>query len=288
MTFQDYTLFFLFSSVFSFQIKKFIIDQKISFCILWIARLSFCGFIACTAHVLNLTNTPIVVDIAIVMICIFLFESFRAWYLISQFIKLELPLFPHFQFKSNTIIWPQEESFESLRILLKKQNFQTACGLTTLSANNEICLLSSVFLNTDNNIRLQIIFSPIRFGKNIVSTIATSYTEFGEKIITHNVNLPFGCLIHNDKFIKKFPLKSSKEILSTHIKRIKNLSKHLLKFDSTAIVDNINDDIKFFKEKCLAVGVCTKSERSSNPCLSHDGGYALWKNILKISYIGIA
>lgn len=288
MTFQDYTLFFLFTPVFLFQVKKFVIDQKISFCISWIIRLSFCGFVACALHVLEITNMPVAILMMIVLISIFIYESFRAWYLISQFTKLELPLFPRFQYKSNTIIWPQEDSFESLRLFLKAKNFKTICGLTTLSTGSEICLLSSVFQNKEDNIRVQIIFSPIRFGKNIVNTIVTSYMQDGEKLITHNINMPFGCLIENNKLIKRFPLKSAKDVITTHIKRVQTFSANLSKIDSETTVDSINDDIKELEQICVDKGFCHKAERSSMLCLSQEGAYLLWKSILKISYLGRA
>lgn len=287
MTFQDYTLFFLFASIFFFQIRKFAIDQKISFISNWIVRIAFSGFIACSLYSLQLTSMPISVIILTTLLSIFLFESFRAWRIISILERLELPLFPRFKQISDTIIWPQGSNFESLRMFLKLENFQTVAGLISTGNDNGIALLSSIFINQKQNTLAQVIFSPMRFGKNIVNIALTSQTKDGNKIITHNVNMPFGCLVKNNKYIKRFPLKSAKDIIKKHEQRVSSYD-NLTKLENINAAEIINVNFNLFEESCIDLGLCQKSQNSELLCLTQEGSYALWKSILKISYLGMA
>jgi len=217
----------------------------------------------------------------------FLIESIYNWFLIRMISDSPIPLFPRFNENDSGDEWPSEKTYINMRDWIRKSGFRRLQSLKSNLIDN-IYVRSTIYESEDHLTRLQVLFMPSRSGRVMASLIFTSTDSDGHRIITDNVNIPYGGFYPANYFCYRHPLVSAPDKLyERHQSHVSNLAKELESFEDIKPVDDLNhQQAQLLRANTDAGFLNHPSEQEENGRISSDGRYRLWKEIWLLNYLG--
>jgi hypothetical protein len=218
---------------------------------------------------------------------VFLMETLYNWVAISALSRSELPLFPKFTENEGGEEWPSQPRFIRLKEALRKAGFQKRQALVSVLGDS-ILMRVSVFENTDQTERLQVLFLPNPRGSTTVCFTLLSLTQADNILVTDNIFLPFGGFYPENWEVERRPwVRSLNKLLQRHRARIDAKAEPLMPF-VTSPLEQINADQRLIEQLNQDLGFLhTQIEEIEHGRLTTAGKARIWQEVWTLSYLGI-
>ena len=234
----------------------------------------------------DFVNRPLLILATIILLLWFLLDSFSAWLKIRMLNYSEVPLFPRFKI-SNDTAWPNQKQFITIREWLRSNHFTEVQSLKA-NITPDFFIKSTVYLDPTETIFIQVLFIPQVNGKLISYFTFMSHTYDNDRIITDNVEMPFGWSIPANWSYTRKPLCCSlDQLFRVHQDCIKAFGKEVDLWE-TQPVDEINMQKNMLEHLNIQEGFLFPHD-PFNPRgkITQEGRYLLWKKHLILRYLGI-
>lgn len=238
-------------------------------------------------YILGWTGYRFPVLVAVSALSWFIIETAYNWVVISALSRSELPLFPKFEENENGEEWPANKSLIDLKDWLSDNGFTRKQAL--ISHLEDLVLMRvSVYENTDQTIRLHVLFLPNSRGNTSVCVTCFTETRNGYYIVTDNVFLPFGGFYPDNWDLERSPwTRSPKRVLERHKARLDAKAEPLMPFVMSPL-EQINEDQRIVEELNRDLGFLrTRAEEMDLGRLTPGGKARIWQEIWTLSYLGM-
>jgi len=256
----------------------------------WLRWVLFSLALAWLVQDMGWSNRPFWLLAVTAFLVWFLAETMYNWLVINALSKSPIPLFPKFQTNESGDEWPNQRSFIKLRDWLRRNGFKQLQSLKA-PLMDDFSLRSTVFEDEPRLTRLQVLFLPQRGGDVGMSAVVHSQTRGGIRLITDNVNLPYGGFYPSDWHLVRKPLTRSVErLVKIHRKRLARLKDdEPLPFEKDLEpVHQINDQQRTLEQCNVEQGfLIPRQHQEEFGRISREGRYRLWKEIWLLNYFGI-
>lgn len=236
----------------------------------------------------ELTHRPYWLIVLITFLIWFLVETTYNWVAIGILSKSTIPLFPSFEADEGGEKWPTSNRFLALKESMREEGFERICALRARLGEGTY-INSSIYEDEKKQIRVQLLFIPVK--PNVLSVCCTlsSLNEKGERIITDNVFLPFGGYYpENWHLLRKPCQRRFSKLLSLHRKRIDSMLPSLLSWDNDPLTD-LREQYQLLQKTNTERGFLLPSNvRETHGRITSEGRYRIWKEIWLLSYFGIS
>ncbi|OUW17347.1 MAG: hypothetical protein CBD18_04775 [Opitutales bacterium TMED158] len=215
-----------------------------------------------------------------------LLETVYTWIAIGAMSQSELSLFPRFRGNESGEEWPAQRKLIELRDWLRSKAFKKRQALIAdLGAG--LSLRSSIFQNESGTVRMQALFLPQSNGTIGHSLSFTSETTGGERIITDNLNTPYGGFYpENWSVLRKPWTRNPQKLFKAHLNRIQDLDLEAYEIDP---VDEINQQQGLLERANIEAGFLFPPHlREEMGRITWEGRYRVWKEVWLLNYLGIA
>lgn len=215
-----------------------------------------------------------------------LMETLFNWITVSLLSKSDFPLFPKYQLNRDNDEWPNQPRFIKIREWLRENEFKPVQHLKSYLVE-QITIRSSFYQNSDSTVRIQIMSMPQRSGVLSCCFILSSTTESGKRIITDNVNLPFGGVYPENWILERKPLNGSLEkLLKVHKNRLTKQSEKIVDWKQ-APLDELNKQQFLLEEVNVQEGLMNPQNLHEEfGKISQEGRYRIWKEVWLLNYLG--
>jgi len=215
-----------------------------------------------------------------------LLETLYTWMAISAMSQSTLALFPRFRNNSTGEEWPAQRKLIELRDWLRDNGFKKRQALLA-DLGGEVTLRSSIYQDKSGLIRAQILFLPQANGTITHCFSLSSETVDGERLITDNLNTPYGGFYpENWSVIRKPWTRSASKLLKVHNKRIQKLELEAYEIDP---VDDINQQQGVLERINIEAGFLVPPHMQDElGRITWEGRYRVWKEVWLLNYFGIA
>ncbi|MBT7203957.1 MAG: hypothetical protein HN867_10785 [Deltaproteobacteria bacterium] len=222
----------------------------------------------------------------IFFLCWLLLETLYTWLAINAMSQSALALFPRFRNNSTGEEWPAQRKMIELRDWLKAKNFNKRQALVA-ELGGGITLRSSIYQNENGSIRTQILFLPRPNGTINHCVSFTSETSENERLITDNLNTPYGGFYPGNWNVSRKPwTRSPEKLLKHHLKRIQELELEEYEIDP---VDDINRQQGVLERINIEAGFLVPPHlQDEMGRITWEGRYRVWKEVWLLNYFGIA
>ncbi len=214
-----------------------------------------------------------------------LIETFYTWLAISAMSLGSLNLFPQFRSNSTGEEWPAQKTLIDLRAWLKKNHFKKRQALLA-DIGDGVDIRSSIYQDDTGSIRAQILFIPQATGLVSHCLSFTSETKAGERLITDNMNTPYGGFYpENWSVIRKPWSRSAEKLLKVHRNRIQDLDLDLYEIDP---LDDINQQQGVLERINIQAGFLFPPHlHEEMGRITWEGRYRVWKEVWLLNYFGV-
>ncbi|GHB93564.1 hypothetical protein [Cerasicoccus arenae] len=253
----------------------------------WLRWLLFAFTISAAAREFELSERPFWVLAGVAFLGWFLFETLYNWLKVCAVSRGPIPLFPRFRQNFEGDEWPADKRFILLRDWLRSTGFKK---LESLKADliSDYVIRSSIYQDEQGLVRLQVIFFPQGVSSHEVNYVLITKTQEGERVITSNLNMPFGGYYPDKWFIVRKPLmRSLDKLLRFHRRRLLREGVNVQVWEDDAPLDDLNRQQTNLEIANMESGYLLKREfQEEHGRLSFEGRYRLWKEHWLISYLG--
>jgi hypothetical protein len=215
-----------------------------------------------------------------------LLETLYTWFAISALSVSSIPLFPRFRPNQSGDEWPARKRMMNLRDWLRRNGYRQIQALVA-EIGNDVQLRVSVYQDAPNELRLQILFLPVRRGGVIACFSVSSQTTDEMRYTTDNLFLPFGGFYPEDWSILRRPLtRSLPRLIALHQRRLKRDNKTPEPWSDEPLDDlniqqgeleRVNTDLGFLFPRNL---------REEYGKMTFEGRYRVWKEVWMLNYLG--
>ena len=233
------------------------------------------------------TDRPVWVVSTVAFLGWFLIETLYYWLYTRAISYSEVPLIPMYRIADREE-WPVDARLIELKNWLRTHGFKQAAFLKAELAP-ELFIRDAVYENEAKNIRVQVMFLPVRTPRVQPFFIISSVAEDGRRLITQNIPMPFGGTYpENWNVVRKPLMRDLQKLLKVHESYAKSLEIEPIEFEDTPI-DEINGQQQLLERTNIKSGFILPHEYHEDyGMLSSDARYKLWKEIWMISYFGHA
>lgn len=214
-----------------------------------------------------------------------LLETLYTWVAISAMSQSSLALFPRFRNNSSGEEWPAQRKIIELRDWLRSNKFKKRQALVA-DLGGEVTLRSSIYQNENGSIRAQILFLPLANGTINHCLSFSSETLDNERLITDNLNTPYGGFYPENWNVCRKPwTRSAARLLKSHQKRIQGLELEAYEIDP---VDEINQQQGVLERTNIEAGFLVPPHLQDElGRITWEGRYRVWKEVWLLNYFGI-
>ncbi len=236
----------------------------------------------------GLSTRPLWALCAMAFLLWFLFETAYNWLVISAVSRSDIPLFPRFRQNTEGDEWPAEARFLKIREWLRKNNFRKRQSLKA-DLMEGVELRSSVYDSGDGQIRLQLLFVPLKNGNLSACFIFSSALETDRRLITDNVFMPFGGFYPEQWELVRRPLaRSLSGLCRLHRRRLEREPDVVEPWESPLepledlneqqrILEKINTDMGFLLPRYL---------QEEHGKITPTGRFRIWMELWLLNYFG--
>tara|TARA_B100001248_G_scaffold261923_1_gene254984 strand:+ start:6601 stop:7500 length:900 start_codon:yes stop_codon:yes gene_type:complete len=237
---------------------------------------------------LELTERPVGVVITTTFLIWFILETGYNWLAIGMLSHSEIPLFPKFYKNTEGYRWPNDKASIKLRNTIRELKLHPLKDLKA-DLHELVHIHSSIHQDTDNKIRLQILFLPQRTNTLSACFILSSQTKSGELYITDNVFLPFGGYYPKNWHVLRRPwIRSLKSLIRLHQSRTQEAAEELVSWGDNPLED-INHQQQKLRQENLERGFLHPLHyREEYGKLTREGRYRVWVELWLLSYLGVS
>ena len=236
----------------------------------------------------ELTQRPYWLIVLSTFLIWFLLETTYNWVAIGVLSKSTIPLFPSFKENKDGEKWPTSRRLLTLKESIRKEGFERVYALRARLGEGTY-INSSIYEDKKKQIRLQLLFVPIKPNVASVCCTLSSLNEKGERIITDNVFLPFrGFYPDHWHLVRKPYQRRFSKLLNLHRKRMNSMDSFLVSWDSDALSD-LREQYKLLQKTNTERGFLSPLNiRETHGRITSEGRYRIWKEIWLLSYFGIS
>jgi hypothetical protein len=174
----------------------------------------------------------------------------------------------------------------NLRDWLRQNGYRQIQALVA-EIGNDVLLRVSVYQDAANDLRLQVLFLPVRRGGVIACYSVSSQTTDEQRYTTDNLFLPFGGFYPEDWSIVRRPLtRSLPRLIALHQRRLSRDGKTAEPWSDEPLDDlniqqgeleRVNTDLGFLFPRNL---------REEYGKMTFEGRYRVWKEVWMLNYLG--
>ena len=237
-------------------------------------------------HQMDWADRPFWVLAIIFFLCWLLLETLYTWLAISAMSQSTLALFPRFRNNSTGEEWPAQRKLLELRDWLRAKNFKKRQALVA-ELGGGVTLRSSIYQNENGSIRALILFLPQPNGIINHCLSFTSETTDNERLITDNLDTPYGGFYPENWDVSRKPwTRRAEKLLKHHEKRIEEMDLDPYEIDP---IDDINRQQGILERINVEAGFLVPHHlQEEMGRITWEGRYRVWKEIWLLNYFGIA
>jgi hypothetical protein len=215
-----------------------------------------------------------------------LLETLYTWIAIGAMSQSGLSLFPRFRNNSSGEEWPAQRKLIELRDWLRSNGFKKRQALIA-DLGGDISLRSSIYQNEPGKVRVQVLFMPQSNGTIGHSLSISSETTSGERLITDNLNTPYGGFYPENWSVARKPwTRNPEKLLKAHLSRIQGLDLDPYEIDP---VDDINQQQGLLERTNIEAGFLFPPHMHEEMGrITWEGKYRVWKEVWLLNYLGIS
>jgi hypothetical protein len=216
-----------------------------------------------------------------------LMETVYTWFIvISDISHSAHPLFPRFSLNREGDAWPNQRQFIELRDWLRREKFHQVQSLKEGPLEDHVKRIS-VFQDTNNCVRLQVVFIPQPTGNVAVCYTFSSNTRSGARLVTDNVYLPFGGFYPVNWEVERRPwTRAPKALLRHHHRRLSALAEPCIPFEDEPLHD-LNQQQQVLERTNTEFGfLFPRNLQEEHGRITWEGRYRYWKETWLLDYFG--
>lgn len=214
-----------------------------------------------------------------------LYDTGYTWLLIGAISRSEMPLFPRFT-QDPRPVWPNQLRFFALKDALRKGQWAEASAFKA-EVSGVDALRLRVFLRPDRRVRAGLYFMLQPSGGVAWAVSFDSCTADGQRLVTDNLFLPYGGFYPENWHVRRHPwMRSFARVAALHERRMEEASSQWNELGPETC-EEINAQQRELERVNLEMGFLTApQEREETGSITPAGRYRLWKEILKLNYLG--
>jgi len=214
-----------------------------------------------------------------------LYDTGYTWMLIAAISRSEMPLFPRFSADARPI-WPNQLRFFALKDALRKGQW-TEVSTFKAEVSGIDALRLRVFLRPDRRVRAGLYFVLQPSGGVAWAVSFDSRTDDGQRLVTDNLFLPYGGFYPENWHVSRKPwMRSFERLAEFHERRMQEAAAQWRELEAETC-EEINAQQRDLERVNLEMGFLTApQEREETGAITPAGRYRLWKEILKLNYLG--
>ena len=261
-------------------------SPKITILNRWMRWLSVSFALAFVFYPMEWIQRPFWALVVIFFLLWLLVETLYTWFAISALSQSGISLFPRFKENNTGEEWPASRKLIELRDWLRGEKFAKSQALIA-DIGGGVRLRSSIYQNSDQNIRIQVIFVPQGNGSISHSVSFSSETADKRTIITDNLFTPYGGFYPEQWDVCRKPwTRSASKLLRLHKKRIQDLE--LIPYE-TEPIDDLNFQQRQLERTNIDAGFLVPPHlQEEMGRITWEGRYRVWKEVWLLNYFGIS
>lgn len=254
----------------------------------WIRWALVSGVFAVLMETTGWSTRPLWVHLLIGAGLWFLFETVYNWLIIAALSRSPFPLFPKYRENSDGDEWPAQARFIRMKDWLRENNYTSIAALKAELFEDNF-LRVSVYENSEEGIRIQILFVPKGNNSSSVFYSINSLGADDARLITDNHSLPFGGYYPDSWLHLRKPMVGSLSCLCRiHRKRASKLAFESIGFTEKPL-DELNDQQRYLENLNIHSGIIVPiSKQEEDGMLTEKGRYRIWIEMWLIAYFGKA
>jgi hypothetical protein len=216
-----------------------------------------------------------------------LLETIYNWVAVLALSRSSLPLFPRFSINDAGDGWPAQPDLLKVRTWIRQNGFKSLQNLRS-ELFEGFTLRTTVFSNEAQTLRLQVMFIPQKNGQIQPSYTFSSVGADDRRLITDNIQLPFGGFYPEGWQLSRHPLtRSPAALLRRHQRRLATAGFEPLPQTGDPLED-INEQQERLERLNTNLGfLFPRALREEHGNITREGCYRIWKEIWLINYFGI-
>lgn len=218
----------------------------------------------------------------------FLLETAYNWLVISAVSRSDIPLFPRFRANTEGDEWPAEPRFLKIREWLRKNGFRKRQSLKA-DLMEGVELRSSVYDSGDGEVRLQLLFVPLKNGNLSACFIFSSALDAGRRLITDNVFMPFGGFYPEKWELDRRPLaRSLAGLYRLHRRRLERESDGIETWEAPPEpLDDLNEQQRILEKVNTDMGfLLPRYLQEEHGKITSTGRFRIWLELWLLNYLG--
>jgi hypothetical protein len=235
---------------------------------------------------MSATGRPYWVWATTCLLAYLLIETAYRWLEIKALSLSPIPLFPRFAVNASGEEWPTHRQFLKTRDWLRKETFHVVQSLRAEIAPS-IYLRMSVYQDSSNHLRIQILFLPQSNGNIVMCAGVASLTTGGLRYVTDNLFLPFAGFYPENWLVDRSPWRRTlPALLKSHRARLKKETDPSLNWDTEPLAD-LNAQQQSLEQVNTELGfLWPHHQRDEHGKMTVEARYRVWKEIWLLNYFG--
>ncbi|NEQ69070.1 MAG: hypothetical protein F6K21_26925 [Symploca sp. SIO2D2] len=213
-----------------------------------------------------------------------LLETVYTWFMVSALSQSEFSLFPRFKENTSGEEWPANKKLIEIRDWLRASGYKKSQALVA-DIGGGAAIRSSIYQDKANTTRIQILFIPQAKGAISYCFSFSSETADGKRLVTDNLNMPYGGFYPENWEIVRKPWSKSIDYFSKlHSRRIQDLD---LENYETEPVQDLNNQQQLLERTNIEAGFLFPPHmQEEQGRITWEGRYRVWKEIWMLNYLG--
>ncbi|MCF3651434.1 hypothetical protein [Synoicihabitans lomoniglobus] len=252
----------------------------------WLRWLIFGFGLAKIVIDLGVTARPYWMLVLTFLLVYALVETIYRWLEIQALSLSPIPLFPRFRANAGGEEWPTHPRFVKTRDWLRGQGFHVVQSLKAEIAPS-IHLRMSVYQDSSNRLRIQILFLPQPGGNIVMCASLSSQTPDGLRYVTDNLYLPFAGFYPENWMVDRSPWRRTlPALLRRHRQRVDGKNIVLQAWETDPLVD-LNAQQQALEQVNTELGfLFPHHERDEHGKMTSEARYRVWKEAWLLNYFG--
>jgi hypothetical protein len=215
-----------------------------------------------------------------------LIETVYRWFEIHALSLSPIPLFPRFAVNSSGDEWPTQPRLLQERDWLRKEGFRSVQSLRAEIAPS-IYLRMSVYQDSSNKLRIQVLFLPQPSGNIVMCASLASQTTDNTRYVTDNLYLPFAGFYPENWLVDRSPWRRPlRSLLQRHRARVSTEPEALKPWETEPLAD-LNAQQHALEQVNTELGfLFPHHERDERGKMTSEARYRVWKEAWLLNYLG--